>query len=152
MIRKMRNNIVVLAILVSVITLCTGILRSSLQENADKMGLALVENCSSSEESNIRACESILTISVNYLEEREKDNVSIEELREGLYPFMNGLTELYGAENIQIYGKAIGGTQMVSNIPEIEAMWDYNVKEWTTIRGQWLPTEKSIFRLLTQIQ
>ncbi|MCR2046249.1 response regulator [Acetatifactor muris] len=135
MIRKMRNNIVVLAILVSVITLCTGILRSSLQENADKMGLALVENCSSSEESNIRACESILTISVNYLEEREKDNVSIEELREGLYPFMNGLTELYGAENIQIYGKAIGGTQMVSNIPEIEAMWDYNVKEMDYYKG-----------------
>ena len=108
-------------------------------ENTNKMGLTLVENYSSAEEGNISTCESILTISVKYVEEREKDfktrkhnvnsqkascrgnghNVTLEELREGLYPLMNGLTDLYGHENIQIYGKAMGGTRMISNASHV---------------------------------
>lgn len=94
-IKKMRNNIIVLIMFIFVIVLCTIVLRKSLIENTNKMGLTLVENYSSAEESNIRACETILTISINYIEEREDENLSIEELREGLYPFMNGLTDIY---------------------------------------------------------
>lgn len=133
--RKMRNNIVVLAVVILVILLCTYILRNSLMENANKMGLTLVENYSTSEESNMRACEVILTISANYIEERENNNVSLEELREGLYPFMNGLTDLYGVENIQIYGKAMGGTEMISNDPRIEALKDYDVTDTDYYKG-----------------
>lgn len=134
-IRKMRNNIIVLIMFIFVIILCTVILRRSLMENANKMGLTLVENYSSAEESNIRACETILTISINYIEEREDENISIEELREGLYPFMNGLTDIYGADNIQVYGRAIGGSEIVSNNPTIEGMTDYNVKDTDYYRG-----------------
>ena len=114
---------------ICLVVLCTHILRNSLMENTNKMGLTLVENYSSAEEGNISTCESILTISVNYIEEREQDQVSFEELREGLYPFMNGLTDLYGSDNIQIYGKAMNGTKMISNNPEIEAMTDLKVEE-----------------------
>ncbi len=134
-IKKMRNNIIVLIMFIFVIVLCTIVLRKSLIENTNKMGLTLVENYSSAEESNIRACETILTISINYIEEREDENVSIEELREGLYPFMNGLTDIYGADNIQIYGKAIKGTEIVSNNPAIEGMTDYNVEETDFYQG-----------------
>ena len=100
LLRKMRNNIILLAMFICLVLLCTYILRNSLMENTNKMGLTLVENYSSAEEGNISTCESILTISVKYVEEREKDGVTLEELREGLYPFMNGLTDLYGHENI----------------------------------------------------
>ena len=133
--KKMWNNILVLAVFVLVIVFCTGVLRSSLIENTNKMGLTLVENYSSAEEGNIHACESILTISANYIAEREGDHVSLEELKEGLYPFMNGLTEIYGRENIQMYGKAMGGTKIMSNIPEIEAMIDYPVEDTDYYRG-----------------
>ncbi|MDE7059159.1 MAG: cache domain-containing protein [Lachnospiraceae bacterium] len=135
LVQQMRNNILVLAMFIFVIIVCTHILRSSLVEGSNKMGLTLVENYSSAEESNIRACEAILTISVNYIAERERDHVSIEELRGGLYPFMNGLVEMYGAEHIQVYGKAINGTQIVSNLPEIEAMTDYPIEETEYYRG-----------------
>ncbi|MCI8731676.1 MAG: response regulator [Lachnospiraceae bacterium] len=127
LIKRMRNNIIVLVMFILVVVLCTGILRSSLMKNTNKMGLTLVENYSSTEESNIRACESVLTICVDYIEEREKDGVSVKELREGLYPFMDGLTDMYGSDNIQFYGKAMGGTEIMSNDPKIEAMADYDV-------------------------
>ena len=127
LLRKMRNNMIVLVMFILVIMLCTNILRNSLMDNTNKMGLSLVENYSTSEESNMRACESILTLSVNYIEEREQDGVSLKELKEGLYPFMNGLTELYGPENIQVYGKALDDDHFISNIPEIEDMEDYDV-------------------------
>lgn len=127
LIKRMRNNIIVLVMFILVVVLCTGILRSSLMKNTNKMGLTLVENYSSTEESNIRACESVLTICVDYIEEREKDGVSLKELREGLYPFMDGLTDMYGSDNIQFYGKAMGGTEIMSNDPKIEAMADYDV-------------------------
>ena len=81
---KMRNNLVVLAMFILVVVLCANILRSSLIENTNKMGRTLVENYSTAEETNMRACEAILTISVNYIEEREKNEVSLQELKEGL--------------------------------------------------------------------
>ncbi len=135
LLKKMRNNITLLALFICLVVLCTHILRDSLMENTNKMGLTLVENYSSTEEGNISTCESILTIGVKYIEEREQDGVALEELREGLYPFMNGLTDLYGSENIQIYGKAMGGTQMISNNPEIEAMTDFKVEEREYYKG-----------------
>jgi signal transduction histidine kinase/DNA-binding response OmpR family regulator len=126
---------IVLVMFILVIMLCTNILRNSLMDNTNKMGLSLVENYSTSEESNMRACESILTLSVNYIEEREQDGVSLKELKEGLYPFMNGLTELYGPENIQVYGKALDDDHFISNIPEIEDMEDYDVTDTDYYQG-----------------
>lgn len=122
LIRKMRNNIIVLCAFILVVVLCTVILRRTLWENTNQMGLTLVENYTSSEESAMRNCESILTLSVGYVAEREKSGISIEELREGLYPFMNGLTEMYGSGNIRIYGKAFHATEPISNDPRLEGL------------------------------
>ncbi len=133
--KKMRNNLAMLVMFILVILLCTHILHSSLVENTNKMGLALVENYSSAEVSNMRTCESVLSISVNYIEEREKDDVSIEELREGLYPFMDGLIDMYGEDNIQIYGKAHGGSAAVSNNPEMESRLEGNVEDMDYYQG-----------------
>lgn len=122
LIKKMRNNIFVLCTFILVIVFCTVVLRRTLWANTNQMGLTLVENYTSSEESAMRSCETILTLSVGYIEEREKENISIEELREGLYPFIDGLTKMYGNENIRIYGKAFHATKAVSNDPKIEEL------------------------------
>lgn len=133
--KKVRNNIIVLTMFVFVVLLCTGVLRRALMVNTNQMGLTLVENYSSSEESNMSACEVILTISVNYVEEREQGGASLEELKKGLYPLMDGLTDMYGSENIQIYGWVFDGTQAVSNDPAIEALSDYDVTDTDYYRG-----------------
>lgn len=129
LIKKMRNNIVVLCAFILVIVLCTVILRRTLWNNTNQMGLTLVENYTSSEESIMRSCESILTLSVGYVEEREKSGISIEELREGLYPFMNGLTEMYGSGNIRIYGMAFHATEPVSNDPRMKGLTGDEIKD-----------------------
>lgn len=129
LIKKMRNNILVLGSFILVVVFCTLVLRETLWTNTNQMGLALVENYTGAEESGIRTCEAVLEISVNYIEQREKEDITIEELREGLYPFMDGLIKVYGEENIQIYGKAFNGTEIVSNNPELEELYKYNFLE-----------------------
>ncbi len=126
-VRKLSTSIIILAAFLLVLIGSASTLRSILWKNTNAMGLSLVKNYSSVEEKNIESCEVILNICTNYMAEREQNGVSLEELREGLYPFMNGLTEIYGSENVQIYGKSLDGEAMVSNSPEIEAMTGYDV-------------------------
>lgn len=135
MFKQVRNNMIVLAMFVCVIVLGTNILRKSLIENTNKMGLTLAENYSLEAESNVRICESVLTMSVNYLGEREQEQVALEELKEGLYPFMDGLTELYGKGHVQIYAGAMGGKEIISNHPKIEAMKDYPFQKTDYYQG-----------------
>ena len=129
LIRKMRNNILVLSAFILVVVFCTIILRRNLWSNTNQMGLSLVENCTASEQSGINACEVVLEIGTNYIEQREQEDISIEELREGLYPFMDGLIDTYGEENIQIYGKTFYATEIVSNDPELRELAKYNFLE-----------------------
>ncbi|MDE6602632.1 MAG: response regulator [Lachnospiraceae bacterium] len=135
LVKKMRNNIIVLSVFILVVVLCINILNQALWDNANEMGLTLVENYTASEESKIRTCESILNIGVNYLAERERADISIEELRQGLYPFMDELTDMYGEENIQVYGMAFNATQVVSNNPEIEERLTFDITGTDYYRG-----------------
>lgn len=129
---KLWGNIMILAVFVLVLIYCTHVLQDILCENTNEMGLALVKNYSSAEEQNIRTCEAVLNICTDYVAEREQEGVSPEELGEGLYPFMYGLTDLYGRDKIQTYGRVNGGSSLVSILPEIESMTDYDVtvQEW----------------------
>lgn len=129
LIKKLRNNILVLGAFILVVVFCTIILRRTLSSNTNQMGLSLVENCTASEQSGIHACEVILEIGVNYIEQREQEDITIQELREGLYPFMDGLIDTYGEENIQIYGKTFNATEIVSNNPELMELAKYNFLE-----------------------
>lgn len=135
LLKKMRNNIIVLSAFILIVVLCTFILRNTLWDNTNQMGLTLVENYTSSEESNVRTCDAVLRICVNYLEEREKEGISIEELRKGLYPFIRGLTDLYGSENIRVYGKTFNATEVLSNDPEAEIMNDYDFADTIYYQG-----------------
>lgn len=78
------------------------------------------------------SCEIILNICTNYIAEREQTDISLTELREEFRPFIDGLTQLYGKDSIQIYGSALGEGALISNVPEIEALTDYDVTktEW----------------------
>ena len=123
---KIGGNIAILVLFIVAIVYCTGLLRSILLKNTNEMGMALVKNYSAAQEQSLDTCEAILNISTKYIATREQSGISWEELRDGLYPFMDGLTELYGKESIQIYGSSFGGKKLVSNVPEIEAMTDYD--------------------------
>lgn len=132
LVRRIRSNIIVLIVFVIIVGCCMYILRNILWENTNEMGLALVKNYSSTVEQSIDTYEVILHIAANYIAEREQTDISPEELWEGLYPFMNGLANVYGKDTIQIYGKTSKDTHLVSNVPEMEAMGNYDITgtEW----------------------
>lgn len=132
--RKLWRNLIILAAFVMMLAFCANILQTILQENANKMGLALVRNYSSTEEQNLKTCEIVLEICTNYVAERERAGVSPEELQEDLIPFMVGLTGLYGAEKLQTYGQISGGS-LVSTAPEIANLGDYDVTKQDWYRG-----------------
>lgn len=127
LIKKLWNNIIIIPLLIFVITLCTNIMKKTLLSNTNDMGLTLVENYTSTEENITNVFESTLTLGTNYIEKREKSNISIQEFKESLYPFMDGLTDTYGYENIHVYGKVFNCKKIVSNNKDIESMTKYDV-------------------------
>lgn len=135
LIRKLFNNIIIFVAFVLILICCTIILQNILWKNTNKMGLSLVKNDSSAEEMSIKTCESVLNICVNYISEREQEGASPDEIREGLYPFMDGLVNVYGNDRIQMYGKISEGTSLISNSPEIEALLNYDVTDTQWYRG-----------------
>ena len=135
LVRKIWRNIIIFLIFILVIIYCTNILNKILWENTNEMGLSLVKNYSSTEEQSINTFETLLNICTNYIADRERTGISLAELKEELYPFMNGLTDVYGKDNIHIYGRTFDGTELVSNIPEIEAMTDYDVTNTKWYQG-----------------
>jgi len=131
-VRKMWFNTIILVVFICAVIFCTSFLRNILWQNANAMGLSLVKNFSAAEEQSINTCEVVLNICTNYLAEREQSGISLEELRDGLYPFIDGLNDIYSKEYVEIYGRAFNGTALVSNNPEIEAMgnYDFTGEQW----------------------
>lgn len=132
---KLWTNIIILAAFMLVLISCANILRSILWKNTNEMGLSLVRNYSSVEEQNMKTCEVILNVCANYIAERERTDISLKELRDGLYPFMDGLINVYGKEKLQVYGRASGNSALLSNAPEIEALADYDVTSTQWYQG-----------------
>lgn len=91
-VKKLWTNLMILAAFMLVLIGSATVLSNILWKNANEMGLSLARNYSSVEERNVEACETVLAVCANYIAERERAGVSPAELREGLYPFMDGLT------------------------------------------------------------
>lgn len=134
-IKKIRSSIIILVVFILMIICCARIYSRIVWKNTNEMGLSLVKNYSATDEKNINTCEVILNICTNYIAERENTEISMKELRDSFYPFIDGLTDIYGEENIQVYGKLFNGTKLVSNVPEIEAMTDYDFSSTDWYQG-----------------
>lgn len=124
LVRKILSNIIILIIFILVMIFCTNMLRGILWKNTNEMGLSLVKNYSSKGEQDFNTCKTVLNICTNYVEECEKTGVSPDRIKDGLYPFIDGLANLYG-DNIKVYG-------IISGNPVYNSMPDYNFKstEW----------------------
>lgn len=132
--RKLWGNIIVLAAFLLVLVSCTYILQHILWDNTNEMGMLLVKNYSSTEAQSVKTCETVLNNCVNYIAEREAEGGSPEELREGLRPFMESLANIYGEDQVQMYGRISGGVP-VSNVPEIEALTGYDLTDADWYQG-----------------
>lgn len=109
--KRLATNIVILAVFTLTIIICVSSMRSAIMSNSEKLGRNLVTNYSATEISNLLTFESFLSLCVESYEEK---NVTLEELENGIYVFMNGLLEMFGEKNISIYGRVLNGTETIS--------------------------------------
>lgn len=112
--RKLTTSIVILAVFTIVIITCIAFIRIAIMSNSEKLGSNLVTNYSASEASNLATFESFLTLCTDYVESYEAQGADIEELMDGLDILMAGLMEMFGEENISIYGKVMDGSEFIS--------------------------------------
>lgn len=133
--RKLATNIVILAIFTSIIITCVMFIRFAIMSNSEKLGSNLVTNYSASEASNLATFESSLILCTNYVESYEAHGGSLAELKDGLDLLMAGLLEMFGEENIAIYGRVLNGTEVISyGLPEKDVE-GYIVRQQDYIRG-----------------
>ncbi|MCI9073124.1 MAG: response regulator [Lachnospiraceae bacterium] len=112
--RRLTTNIVTLALLTVIIIICIVSMRSAIMRNSEKLGSNLVKNYSATEMSNLSSFQSFLHLCTDYVESYEVQGATLEELKDGLYIFMKGLMEMFGEENISIYGRVLDGTATIS--------------------------------------
>ena len=118
--KRLWGNVLIFAAFVLTLVHCANILQGILWQNANEIGLSLVKNYSFVQEQHIKTCESVLAICTDYITGREQAGASPDEIRQGLYPFMDSLTHLYGQDQIQVYG-GVRGRLLASSQPELEA-------------------------------
>lgn len=92
--KRLWSSVLIFAAFVLTLLLCANILQGILWQNANEMGLSLVKNYSFVQEQHIKTCESVLAICTDYITGREQAGASPDEIRQGLYPFMDSLTHL----------------------------------------------------------
>ena len=122
--RRLTTNIVTLAMLTIIIIICIVSMRSAIMRNSEKLGSNLVKNYSATEMSNLATFQSFLHLCTDYVESYEARGATLEELESGLYVFMNGLLEMFGEENISVYGRVLDGTATISyglSVSDVEA-------------------------------
>lgn len=122
-IRKIRNYVVVLVCSIVVMLISLFVMNAILLRNAGQMGSLLLQNYCAYEENRISIYESLLVLGTSYVAEQEKTDASLEEIKEGLYPYLDGLEDVFGKNSVQIYG--IVGGEIISNDSELENYVDY---------------------------
>lgn len=128
--RKIWSNVAILAVFICVMVFCANVLHGIMWKNSNEAGLALVKNYSFAAERNLEGCERFLDICTDYIAEREQADISPDEFRKGLYPFIDGLMRQYGAENIQIYGKAFQDMELMPGNSQPRSLDDITDTDW----------------------
>lgn len=117
--KRLATNICILAVFIIIVATCVFFMRTTIMRNSEKLGRNLVTNYSATEVSNLETFESFLTLCTNYVETMEIKGAGMDEVEEGLFVLIDGLVEMFGEENLSIYGKVINGTEFIAaGIPE----------------------------------
>ena len=127
--KRLRTNIIILVVFTIIIITGIFFMRAAIMSNSEKLGGNLVTNYSATEVSNLATFESFLKLCAEYVESYEAKEAEAEELKEGLDIIMNGLLEMFGEENISVYGKVLNGTKTISYGLPVEDVESYVLKQ-----------------------
>jgi signal transduction histidine kinase/DNA-binding response OmpR family regulator len=130
--QSVRRNVILFVIFMLMMLAGVMLMRKQLLDNAMESGILLMDNYSNDEENIINTYKNLLKLSTRYVDEMEQNNVPIEEIKMGLYPYLDGFYDLYEGDNLRVIGIVDGTT--ISNIEEYEdidvTMYDYKEASW----------------------
>lgn len=124
--KKIRINLLVIVIITLYMSLCMMYVSNLLGENSDEMGGYVISDYANSEESSIKIYKTILSLCTQFIYERQEQGASVAEIKQGLYPYLNGISSLVDKRDVEVYG--IVGGQIISNNPELEDFPGYDYK------------------------
>lgn len=117
--RRLAANMIILAVFTVMVITCMFIMRSAIMRNSEKLGSNLVANYSATEVSNLSTFESYLILCTDYVGSLERRGADMGSLEEGLYILIDGLIDMFGEENISIYGKVLNASEdLAAGIPD----------------------------------
>ncbi len=129
--KKLLSNIASLLLFVIVMMLGIFSMRRQLLANANELNRLLLNNYSASEEGKFEMYEKLLNLGADFISDREQENASAQEIKEGLYSYLDDLYGLYTGEVVRSYG-VIDGC-IISNDEAMEALngtYDYETADW----------------------
>jgi signal transduction histidine kinase/CheY-like chemotaxis protein len=130
--KKLRFNITLLLIFILVMLGASLLMREQLIQNAKDMNYLLVNDYCNDEERGIKLYKNILKLCTIYIDSKEQSGESIEQIKNGLYPYLDGIYSLYDDEAIKSYGIIDG--QIISNDSTYEeyndGSYDYTQTDW----------------------
>lgn len=129
--KKLLTNIALLLLFSIVMILGTFSMSRELLANANELNGLLLNNYSTNEENKFEMYESLLILGTNYINDKEKENASVQEIKEGLYTYLDTLYGLYTGEAVRSYGVIDG--QIISNdkaMEELNGVYDFETANW----------------------
>jgi signal transduction histidine kinase/AmiR/NasT family two-component response regulator len=129
---KIRGYFVLLLCFCLVLLSAAFIMQRQLMESARNANISVLDNFNSTETKELENYETVLKLCMNFMEEKEAEDASIEEINAGLYPYLDEFYDLYSGDTVKSFGM-IGG-YMISNMSEAELLEessvDYQTKDW----------------------
>jgi signal transduction histidine kinase/CheY-like chemotaxis protein len=129
--RKIRINSIILLAFSLAMLLGAFFMRERLIKNAKKLSVLLLDNYGNDEENTFQTYQTLLSLATLYVDNKEMADTSVEKIKEGVYPYLDGFCNLYHGDNVRCYG-VIGGT-MISNEESKEQSFksgDYSETDW----------------------
>ncbi len=127
---RIRTNIIMFLIFVIVLLCGVFVMRRQLLDNARDMSMLLLNNYKITEEGELETYKTLLTLGTKFIDDKERANASIQEIKNTLYPYLDGFNALYEGDSVRSYGIIYG--QLVSNDTKIENLnlEDYTAVDW----------------------
>lgn len=129
---KLKVNVTLMVIFILIMLIGSLVMRNQLLQNAEDMSRLLLNNYSITEEKTIETYRTLLTLGARFIDEKEQEGASLEEIKSGLYPYLDGFYDLYDGDAIKSY--AIINGRLISNDETIQAQddgrYDYTQTDW----------------------
>jgi hypothetical protein len=130
--RQLRLNIALFVAFCIVMIVGITVMRNQLLNNAKVMSTLLLDNYKITEEGALDTYKTLLRLATKFVNDKELENSSIQDIKDSLYPYLDGFYDLYAGDSVRSYGIIDG--HIISNDKEIENLnnisYNYRDTEW----------------------